>query len=152
MKCFIKSCYLSWRWTNPEPCFPQLLWLYHFLGRAFALVSPDLRPGLIMRYINLPCITLSVVTTILLLMEDKPTNTQTGTTLSETIKKKKSQNGNQKKTEERFIQLFIPHHTALCQSKGGGGVGTSEVDWNVAPKLVESNWWLEESLSGQISM
>lgn len=56
--------------------------------------------------------------------------------------KKKSQNRNQK---NRFIQLFIPHCTAMCQSKGGGS------DQSQARKISKMLWLAKSFLSGQFS-
>lgn len=85
-------------------------------------------------------INVSVVTRILLLM-DKSLTIQKG--MSKQTKTKKTQNRNQKK--ERFIQLFIPHCTAMCQSKGGGVISLKQGKSPVVGKIWNraQQWSLE---------
>lgn len=77
-----------------------------------------------------------------------------------TIQKEKITKQRPKKKKKRFIQLFIPHCTALCQSKVGGVISLKQGEsplvgkiWNpkvisgrlgCGPKFLHKNWLFEE--------
>lgn len=52
-----------------------------------------------------------------------------------------------KKIKQRFIQLFIPHCTALCQIKGGGVISLKQEE-----SLLISKIWKLKSCLRKIKM
>lgn len=156
--------------VEPESISPQLLGLYHLLSWAFArtpdlgqtkkkhhthvLISiwiwPQTRVHLAMYTVDLPYINLNVVTRIVLLMVICLTTRK----IKETRKKKFKKSQQKPKKKKRFIQLFIPHRTALHHSKGGGVISLKHGKtgahhglrmFKMWPQIFWSkNWWLEK--------